>query len=228
MTSAGRRSSAHPLDLLAERRRAPDYMPPPPAPVSWDDFVAWLDEDTRAEWVDGEIIEMPPTIDEHQWILGLLYRLIMDYVEERGLGAVYLAPFLMRLPLRPSGREPDLLFVSAAHMERTHRTWIDGPADLVIEIVSPESVRRDRQEKLAEYQTAGIPEYWLIDLPRGEATFHQLGEDGRYRPGPVDEDGIYTSRVLSEFRLRVSWLWQRPLPTRLEALADLPDSPTDS
>ena len=227
MTVHRRRSAASSQDLssedlLALKRQAPDYVPPPPAPVSWDDFLAWLGEDTHAEWVDGEIIEMPPTIDEHQWLLGFLYRLIMDFVEERELGAVYLAPFLMRLPRKPSGREPDLLFVSAAHASRATRTSIDGPADLVIEIVSPESMQRDRLVKRAEYEAAGIPEYWLIDLPRRVATFYQLDDDGRYQPGPIGEDGIYTSRVLADFRLRVSWLWQRPLPTRAAALADLP------
>jgi Uma2 family endonuclease len=226
MTVRGRRSAPSPPDrspedLPAGKRQAPDYVPPPPAPVSWEDFLAWLDEGVHAEWVDGEIVEMPPTIDEHQWVLGFLYRLTMDFVEERELGAVYLAPFLMRLPQKPSGREPDLLFVSADHAARATRTCIDGPADLVVEIVSPESMQRDRRVKLAEYQAAGIPEYWLIDLPRRTATFYRLGDDGRYRPDPIDADGIYTSRVLAGFRLRVSWLWQRPLPTLASALADL-------
>jgi Uma2 family endonuclease len=124
----------------------------------------------------------------------------------------------MRLETRPSGREPDLVFVSTAHADRLRETYIDGPADLAVEIVSPESVARDRGEKFVEYETGGVLEYWLIDPLRREARFHRRGEDGRYHPGPVDADGFYHSVVLPEFRLRVDWLWQDPLPTA-EALS---------
>jgi Uma2 family endonuclease len=227
MTAHGRRSatpSKHlsPEDLLALQRQAPDYVPPPPAPVSWEAFLAWADEDTHAEWVDGEIIEMPPVLDDHQFILGFIYRLVMEVVDERELGLVYLAPFKMRLPSRRTGREPDLCFVRSAHTERAHPTYIDGPADLAVEIVSPESVDRDYEVKRTEYEAAGVPEYWIIDPLRKEARFYQLGSDGRYRLGSVGDDGIYTSTVVTGLRLRVSWLWQHPLPTIKAALADLP------
>ena len=104
LTVHGRSSAASQSDP----RQKTNNASPPPAPVSWEEFLAWLDEDIRAEWVDGEIIEMPPVRDEHQFILGFIYRLIMEIVDERQLGAVYLAPFVMHLPSRPSSREPDL------------------------------------------------------------------------------------------------------------------------
>jgi Uma2 family endonuclease len=209
-------------DLLALRRRAPDYVPPPPAPVSWERLLAWLDEDTFAEWVDGEIIEMPPVRDEHQFILGFLYRLLMAVVEEPELGLVYLAPFKLHLPSRPSGREPDMFFLRSEHADRAHSTYVDGPADLVVEIVSRETNQRDYQVKRAEYETAGIPEYWVIDPLQKAATFYQLGENDRYRAARFGADGIYASRSIPGLRVRVSWLWQWPLPKLAAALADLP------
>jgi Uma2 family endonuclease len=205
-----------------DRRVAPGYLPPPPAPASWDDFLAWLDEDVRAEWVDGAIVEMSPASAVHQWILGFLYRLLMEVVDRDRGGAVFVAPFLMRLPRRPSGREPDLMFVSAEHAHRIRPTYVDGPADLVVEIVSPVSAERDYHEKLAEYEAAGVLEYWIIDPLQRAALFYQLDDTGRYQQVPATEDGIYTSRTVPGFQLRVSWLWQRPLPTIHEALADLP------
>ena len=206
-----------------DRRLAPDYVPPPPPPVSWEEFLAWLDEDVRAEWVDGAIVTMPPAnLEEHQDRGGLLYMLLQFFVQRSKLGRVFYAPALMRLPSRRSGREPDLLFVRAEHAHRIRPTYLDGPADLVVEIVSPDSVERDHQEKLAEYEAAGIPEYWIIDPLQQAAFFRQLGADGRYQLIPTDTDGIYTSREVPGFRMRVSWLWQRPLPTIHEALADLP------
>jgi Uma2 family endonuclease len=81
-----------------------------------------------------------------------------------------------------------------------------------IEIVSADSVQRDRGEKFLEYEDGGIPEYWLIDAEREEALFYQRGQDGRFHPAPLDRDGSYHSAALSGFRLRVAWLWRQPLP----------------
>jgi Uma2 family endonuclease len=183
----------------------------PPGPVTYEQFLAWADG-SRAEWVDGEIILMSPLSLEHQDVLNFINRLISAFVEARQLGRVFFMGVQMRLRARPSGREPDLLFVSNEHADRLRPTYLDGPADLVVKIVSPESVERDRVTKLAEYEAADIPEYWLIDVLRRGALFYRLGDDGRYHLDPIDADGYYRSAVLSGFRLRVDWLWQRPLP----------------
>ena len=187
--------------------------PPPPTPITFEEFLAWCDGETRAEWVDGEVVLLSPNSRTHQWTLDFLNDLVKTHVRTHRLGSVLFAPFLMRLPSRPSGREPDLLFVANAHADRLRETYLDGPADLVVEIVSPESDERDRGTKFVEYEAAGIPEYWLVDALREEAWFYQLGEDGRYHLGPIDPDGFYHSAVLPGFRLRVAWLWQRALPT---------------
>jgi Uma2 family endonuclease len=195
---------------------APERPEPPPAPVSFEAFLAWADEDTLAEWVDGEIVMMSPASADHQRLLAFLHGVMNAYIERHQLGEVLFAPFLMRLAARPSGREPDLLFVAREHLDRLQPTYLDGPADLVVEIVSPDSISRDRGDKFAEYEQAGIPEYWLIDPLRQEASFYQLGDDGHYRRGMIDADGVYRSLVLPGFWLRVDWLWQHPLPSVAE------------
>jgi len=194
----------------------------PPPLVSWETFMAWREGAIQAEWVDGEIVEMAPASAAHQRLGGFLHAFLRRFIEHHGLGEIFYAPFQMRLPSRPSGREPDLLFVDASHADRVKDTFLDGPADLVVEIVSPESEVRDRREKFLEYQEAGIPEYWLLDAPRCAAHFYVLGRDGLYHEVPIGADGIYTSTVLPRLRLRVNWLWRTPLPTLNEALADLP------
>lgn len=190
----------------------PEVPPLPKAPISFEEFLAWLDEGVRAEWVDGRIILMSPSRAEHQLLSGFIYRLLAHFLEMRPLGLLLFAPFLMRLPSRPSGREPDLLFLSEAHMDRFRETYIDGPADLVIEIVSPDSDERDRGEKFVEYEAAGIPEYWLLDPLRQDYLFYVLDGDGRYRRAALDADGYFHSTALAGFRLKVDWLTQRPLP----------------
>lgn len=185
----------------------------PPGKLTFEEFVAWADEDTRAEWVEGEIQQMSPVSKIHQELCGFLFALLREFIEAHGLGVLFDQTFLMRLRDQRTGREPDLLFVSNANLHRVTNTYLDGPADLVVEIVSPESEVRDREVKLAEYERAGIPEYWLIDPLRSIALFYQLGKDGRYRVIPPDTDGVYRSRILDGLWLNVDGLWQRPLPT---------------
>ncbi|SNB67821.1 Uma2 family endonuclease [Thermoflexus hugenholtzii] len=132
-------------------------------------------------------------------------------MERHRLGVVLPALFQMKLPR--SGREPDLLFVAPEHLYRLHPTHLEGPADLVVEIVFPGSDPRDRGEKFYEYQEAGIPEYWLLDPQSQWAEFYQRDERGRFQHAPPDPQGIYRSRVIPGFWLRVDWLWQDPLPS---------------
>jgi Uma2 family endonuclease len=118
------------------------------------------------------------------------------------------------------GREPDILFISQEHLDRLKETYLEGPADLVVEIVSPESRLRDRGEKYAEYEMGGVREYWLIDLEERQADFYELDGRGRYRR-LEPEAGIYRSQVLSGFWLKVEWLWRDPLPPVLGVLREL-------
>ena len=194
---------------------------PPRKRISYEEFLEWCEEDTWAEWVDGRVVMVSPAATKHRLITGLLLQIMNIYAETRNLGQVLSAPFLMRLPDVPSGREPDLLFVAHAHLDRLKETYLDGPADLIVEIVSPESRARDRGEKFYEYEAAGVGEYWLIDPDRQQAEFYRLGADGRYRLFTADAEGIYRSEVLPGLWLRVEWLWQESLPKVLDVLREM-------
>lgn len=171
--------------------------------------MQWADEDTRAEWVDGEVIWMSPLSIEHQEIGRFLLRVLSEWVEAHDLGIVCYEGFVMKLDVRSSGREPDILFVANENRGRLHNTYLDGPADLAVEIISPESVERDRVDKFHEYQAGGMREYWLIDPLHRQAEWYQRGEDGLYHLAAV-EDGVYHSHVLPGLWLREAWLWQPP------------------
>ena len=189
--------------------------------MSFEEFLDWCDEDTRAEWVDGEVIVLSPATYEHQDISDFLISILRVYVQARHLGWVCSAPFLMRLPELNRAREPDILFVSEGRREIVRETYLEGPADLVVEIVSEESLARDRREKFIEYEKAGVKEYWLLDPQKGCAEFYQLDEKGHFKAVLPDEEGVYRSRVLCGFWLRVSWLWESPLPPTIRILAEI-------
>lgn len=187
--------------------------------LSYEEFLQRYDEDAHAEWVDGEVIVLSPASNRHQDLSDFLTAILRAYVEAKQLGVVRSAPFQMRIGL--SGREPDILFVAKEHLERLKESYLDGPADLVIEIISPESRLRDRGEKLAEYELAGVREYWLIDPDEQRADFYILGDDGRYDRRRPRSDGRYRSEVLAGFELDTHWLWRSPLPPVLDVLRTL-------
>ncbi|TDA67877.1 MAG: Uma2 family endonuclease [Clostridia bacterium] len=194
---------------------------PPRERMSFEEFLAWCDDTTWAEWVDGEVIILSPASLRHQMIKKLLVTVMDVFVQEYRLGLVVDAPFLVRLPERlRRGREPDIIFVRAEKQHLFREPYFDGAPDLVVEIVSPESAARDRQEKFHEYEAAGVGEYWLLDPDRQEACFYHLDAGGRYREIAV-ENGIYRSQAIPGFWLKVRWLWQDPLPAALEVLREI-------
>jgi len=201
------------------RRRVLEMVQPADRPrrMTYEEFLAWADEDARAEWVDGEVVMSSPASDRHQDILRFLTVVLSAYSEAHNLGIIRPAPFQMRLA--HSGREPDLLFLAREHLERRRPTYLDGPADVVVEILSPESATRDRGEKFYEYEAAGIPEYWLIDPVREQAEFYRLSDDKLYHAVLPDAEGHFTSQTIAGFVLRIAWLWQPPAV--LDALREL-------
>jgi Uma2 family endonuclease len=198
---------------------ATGFGPPPPKKITYEQFLQELDEQVHAEWVDGEVVLMSPIGAEHQEIGRFLLIIVSLFVEARRAGVIRYEPFQMKTGPDLPGRAPDILFVATANQSRLKKTYLDGPADLVVEIVSPDSASRDRGEKYYEYEKGGVREYWLIDPQRRQAEFYHLDEGGIYRLAPI-ADGIYRSDVLNGLWLQVAWLWQDPLPPVLQVLKE--------
>ena len=167
--------------------------------MSYEEFLDWCDEDTLAEWVDGEVIMASRASLVHQTLIGFLLNVLEIYAEQREQGQA----------------------IARENLGRLEGVYLDGPADLVIEVVARGSRLRDRGEKLAEYEMGGVREYWVIDPEEQRADFHVRAADERYERRRTDEDGIHLCEVITGFRLREAWLWQQPLPKALSALKEL-------
>ncbi len=195
----------------------PSVPTPPDEKMTYEEFLTRLNG-THAEWVNGKVILMSPASDQHQDIADFLTALLRFFVETHQAGRVLSAPFQMKIRSDFPGREPDVLFIAGEHLDRLHKDHLEGPADLVIEIISPESAGRDRGDKYYEYEQGGVPEYWLIDPIREQADFYQRDARGIFRSVAADGDGRYYSTVLPDLWLDVKWLWERPLPSLLSVL----------
>jgi Uma2 family endonuclease len=181
--------------------------------VSFEDFLTRF-ADVHAEWVMGKVIVVTNNT-QHQVIIGILFNLFTLFMgmRSKSLGQVLLAGVPMWISDALPAREPDLIVVLKAHQDRIRSNHLLGPADIVVEIVSPESTIRDRVDKVTEYAQAGVPEYWLVDPIVEQATIYRLGADGMYKAMPMDSDGNLVSSVLEGFRLKPAMLWQEEPPT---------------
>lgn len=169
----------------------------------------------HVEWVYGAVIKMSPVSTRHHRLNSFVEILFRTFLEMTAGGEVFQDPVVMKpLPELPA-RQPDLQVVLPDRMHLVQQNQVAGAANLVVEIVSPESSKRDRGEKYTEYERGGVPEYWLIDPIREEAMFYVLGEDGLFHL-KLPVDGVYTSTVLPKLKLNVDVLWQDRLPTVID------------
>jgi Uma2 family endonuclease len=205
-----------------DTQNTPIGLPVKPARLQMteEEFVAWCDEDTRAEWVDGEVIMPSPANLKHVDLAGFLNLILRMFVTNRGLGGVYGPELQVRFASLRRRRVPDLLFVSTERMNILKATEVEGAPDLIVEIVSPDSLARDWREKYLEYEAAGVREYWVVDPMSRRFEGYTLDADGHYTL-MEEKDGVVYSTVLSGFLLKPAWLWQEPLPNPLDILREL-------
>ena len=160
------------MALLAENDR-----------YTFADCLSWP-ENERIELIEGEAVMMSLPTRIHQEISGELSRQLANFLEGKKC-KVYAAPFAVRLFEKEGDTpkdvdtmvEPDISVVCDS--SKLDDAGCKGAPDLVIEILSPSTMRHDRVVKFNLYQRAGVREYWIID-PDEQTVLVYLLEDGRY------------------------------------------------
>lgn len=191
----------------------PPHMPAPvdPLRMTEQEYLDWADESGRTEWVAGEVIWKVPISDLHDLLQAAIRSSLEALVRRRGLGHVRGEKWAMRLPQRPSWREADIVFIAKdTTSELTHNKLV-GPADMAMEIVSPGSSAQDYRVKFAEYEAAGIREYWIVDPDDETVEAHQL-VDGKYAALKPDADGKIHSIVVPGWWIQPALLFRKPTP----------------
>lgn len=189
-----------------------------PGPYMFADFLELVREDQKADLLGGVILMASPESLDHNDLVSWLDTVMRQFVEERQLGRVTVNKVAYRLSNR-TAPEPDLAFVRTDRLGILRKGYVDGPPDLAVEVVSPDSVERDYQHKRDAYETAGVREYWIIDPDQRRAVFLINGDEG-FTEAQLDGD-VFRSRALPGLAFEPRWLWQRPLPSALATVQTL-------
>ena len=138
-------------------------------------FYEWLTDDVKAEFINGEVIMHSPVKRRHLRASKRLFRLLLDYVEAKGLGEADVEKALVTLTR--NDYEPDICFWRKEVADTFDDETMQHPApDLVVEILSKGTAKRDRGIKFEDYAAHGVREYWLVDPIRQTVEQFQLDE----------------------------------------------------
>jgi Uma2 family endonuclease len=173
----------------------------PPAdlgPYRRKDYEALPDE-PRCELIYGRFYVSPSPLVLHQLVVMLAFERLRPIAETVGAW-VFFAPLDVYF-FDHSVAQPDVMYISAARRGIIEKR-IEGAPDLVVEVLSPGTARRDRGEKLRLYAEAGVREYWILDPPERQIEF--LRNDGGQFMVALPEGGVYRSQALTEISFDVA------------------------
>jgi Uma2 family endonuclease len=147
--------------------------------LTYEDLRYWPEDGKRHELIDGEHCVTPAPIPRHQIVSGRLFSRVGRVVDQGQLGLLLYAPVDVVLS-EIDVVEPDLVFIGASRLGIVRETHVQGAPDLVVEILSPSTRRRDEITKRHLYEQHGVPEYWVVDPELDAIKVYRLG-DGGYR-----------------------------------------------
>jgi Uma2 family endonuclease len=176
--------------------------------LTYDDLEAISQErpGDRHEIIDGELTVTPSPIPVHQTISANIEYALARLVRERGLGIVLHAPIDIRFTPE-NVLIPDIIFIAQDRLHIIGPKTIDAAPDLVVEILSPGTRRRDLDTKRALYARFGVQEYWIVDPDARTVTVLALASD-KFEPVPGGESGAIQSRVLPGLSLTLEAVFE--------------------
>jgi len=164
-------------------------------------FYADITPENKWEFIQGEIIMHSPALNRHLVATKQLYDLMSAYVRTRSLGIVHIEKAMTSFSR--NDYEPDVMFFGTAKASMIGPDTLRFPVpDLIVEVISPSTEKRDRGVKFEDYAFHGVGEYWIIDPDAETVELHRLTEDG-YPPAARQSEGLLESDVIPGFTISV-------------------------
>ena len=181
-------------------------------------FLENLDDDTKAEFIEGEIILNSPVKRKHYLIVGFLSKLLSTYVDKQDLGEVSTEKVLIHLTRNDF--EPDIVFFDKQKVQSFDRNTMLHPApNLVVEVLSESTAHIDRGVKYEDYANHGVLEYWIIDTDKEEIEQYILNDKKQYELQIKSNSGNIRSVSIRGFEIPVLSIFNKE--ENLKALRNL-------
>ncbi len=174
--------------------------------VTEAEFWEYANEDMNCELINGVLVIHSPAPELHESIFKYLLTFFNIYLEKTGKGKVYGSRFVMRLSPKWNP-EPDLMIILPNNYSRIQKNMVDGPADIVIEILSKTTKEIDLTKKLPKFLESGVQEVWMIDPEEKLITIYTPAEKRIYTESQSKE--FIVSPVLGQLTLKIKWIWNR-------------------
>lgn len=182
-----------------------------PAQGQWryEDYLRLPDDGTRYEIIEGVLYVVNAPGYDHQYAVGEIAFQLRLFVKQHGAGVIIEAPFEVHLAEDTRPVQPDILFIRAENQPASGTSFFDGVPDLIVEVISPSSIRMDRKVKYDTYEQHGVAEYWLVDPKTRSVEVHTLSHGEYALLGQYTEDEVVTSQVLTGLEIVASSLFLR-------------------
>ncbi len=181
-------------------------MTAPKILITYADYAALPDDGRRYELDEGEIAVTPSPPTRHQTVSKNLMYLIESYLREHRAGVLFQSPIDLILS-ETTVLQPDLLVVLQGRERIITERGVEGPPDLVVEVLSPATVTRDRKSKFQLYARYGVTHYWIADPDARRLEAYTLSE-GAYVPrGSLEGDGVLSANPFPGLIIRGSAIW---------------------
>lgn len=183
-----------------------------PAQGQWRyaDYLRLPDDGRRYEIIDGVLYIANAPSMEHQFTVSEIHFHLKLLVREKQLGQVFTAPLEVHLSEASRPVQPDILFIRAERQPPLGTQFFEGAPDLIVEVVSPSSIRLDRKTKFDAYEVAGVTEYWIADPKTRSVEVYTLARGEYALYGQYTGDELIISALLEGLQIKTSLLFQPP------------------
>ncbi len=168
--------------------------------LTYQDYLKMPDDRTRKEIIAGELYVTAAPSPLHQRVVLGLAAALLSAAREHNLGEVLVSPVDVVLS-QTDVVQPDIVFIAAVSSQIIGDAAIHGAPDLVVEVLSPSTLKLDRQRKLDLYARAGVLEYWIVDPDSRAVEIYRLTQ-GAYRlERRISEGEVIRSALLTGLTL---------------------------
>jgi len=174
--------------------------------LTYDDYAVLPNDRNRYEILEGDLIVTPSPTTNHQRVSRNLGFILFSHIKKNSSGELLYAPMDVILD-ESTVVQPDIIFILKEHLHILSKRGVDGAPDLLIEIMSPSTVKYDRLSKKQLYARYGVRWFWIVDPDEKKVEeYEREGESYTLVAGRSEKDS-FTPGIFPELTMDLSEVW---------------------